>query len=45
MFECFNEPSGGGTDLNDYLVACVNAIRGTGGANATRVVMNPRSRR
>jgi endoglucanase len=39
MFECFNEPSGGGTDLNDYLVACVNAIRGTGGANATRVVM------
>jgi endoglucanase len=39
MLECFNEPSGGGTDLNDYLVACVNAIRGTGGANATRVVM------
>ncbi len=39
MFECFNEPSGGGTDLNDYLVACVNAVRATGGANATRVVM------
>src|SRR5579871_6382216 len=47
MFECFNEPNeaGGGntaqaqTDLNLYLEACVNAIRGTGGANATRIVM------
>jgi endoglucanase len=47
MLECFNEPNGAGggatpqamTDLNQYLVACVNAIRGTGGANATRVVM------
>lgn len=47
MLECFNEPNeaGGGntaqarTDLNLYLTACVNAIRGTGGANATRVVM------
>jgi endoglucanase len=47
MLECFNGPNeaGGGataqamTDLNDYLVACVNAIRGTGGANATRVIM------
>ena len=47
MLECFNEPNeaGGGattqamTDLNQYLVACVNAIRGTGGANATRVIM------
>jgi aryl-phospho-beta-D-glucosidase BglC (GH1 family) len=47
MLECFNEPNGAGggatpqamTDLNKYLEACVNAIRGTGGANATRVVM------
>ena len=47
MLECFNEPNEGGggattqamTDLNQYLVACVNAIRGTGGANATRVIM------
>ena len=47
MLECFNEPNeaGGGattqamTDLNQYLEACVNAIRGTGGANATRVIM------
>ncbi len=47
MFECFNEPNeaGGGNtaqaqaDLNLYLAACVNAIRNTGGANATRVVM------
>jgi endoglucanase len=47
MLECFNEPNeaGGGntsqaqTDLNLYLAACVNAIRGTGGANATRIVM------
>jgi len=47
MLECFNEPNeaGGGdtpqaeTDLNLYLEACVNAIRATGGANATRIVM------
>jgi endoglucanase len=47
MFECFNEPNeaGGGntpqaqTDLNMYLEACVNAIRASGGANATRIVM------
>jgi endoglucanase len=47
MFECFNEPNeaGGGntpqaqTDLNLYLEACVNAIRATGGNNATRIVM------
>jgi endoglucanase len=47
MLECFNEPNeaGGGntpqaqTDLNLYLEACVHAIRGTGGANATRLVM------
>ena len=47
MLECFNEPNeaGGGnttqaqTDLNMYLEACVNAIRATGGANATRIVM------
>jgi len=47
MFECFNEPNeaGGGytatvaTDLNMYLEACFKAIRDTGGANATRVVM------
>jgi endoglucanase len=47
MLECFNEPNeaGGGNtpdaqaDLNLYLAACVNAIRGTGGANATRTIM------
>jgi endoglucanase len=47
MFECFNEPNeaGGGntttaqTDLNMYLEACYKAIRDTGGANATRIVM------
>ena len=47
MFECFNEPNeaGGGntaqaqTDLNLYLEACFKAIRDTGGANATRIVM------
>jgi endoglucanase len=47
MLECFNEPNeaGGGNtpqaqaDLKLYLEACVNAIRGTGGANATRIVM------
>jgi endoglucanase len=47
MFECFNEPNeaGGGntaqaqTDLNLYLEACFKAIRDTGGANATRMVM------
>jgi endoglucanase len=50
IFECFNEPHGdvngygGGDDasrgvLNTYLVSCMNAIRGTGGNNATRYVM------
>jgi endoglucanase len=50
IFECFNEPHGdvngygGGDDasrgvLNGYLAACMNAIRGTGGNNATRYVM------
>lgn len=50
IFECFNEPHGdvdgyGGGDaasravLNSYLVACMNAVRGTGGNNATRYVM------
>src|SRR4029078_4897220 len=47
MLECFNEPNqaGGGntpqaqTDLNLYLEACVNAIRGTGGHNATPTIM------
>jgi endoglucanase len=47
MLECFNEPNeaGGGntpqaqTDLNMYLEACFKAIRSTGGANATRIVM------
>jgi endoglucanase len=46
MFECFNEPhnvSGNDamtyTDLNTYLEACVRAIRGTAGANATRIIM------
>ena len=46
MFECFNEPHNAAdndamtyTDLNTYLEACVTAIRGTGGANATRIVM------
>jgi endoglucanase len=50
ILECFNEPHGnvngyGGGDapsraiLNAYLAACMNAIRGTGGNNATRYVM------
>jgi endoglucanase len=50
IFECFNEPHGsvnsyGGGDaieqaeLNAYLEACVNAIRGTGGNNALRDIM------
>ena len=47
MFECFNEPNeaGGGntpqaqTDLNIYLEACFKAIRDTGGANSTRIIM------
>jgi endoglucanase len=50
ILECFNEPHGdvngfgGGDDasravLNGYLVACMNAIRGTAGNNATRYVM------
>ena len=46
MLECFNEPSlntGNTTqtraDLNLYLEACYAAIRGTGGANATRTIM------
>ena len=46
MLECFNEPhnvngndAATQTDLNIYLEACVNAIRGTGGANATRLIM------
>ena len=46
MFECFNEPNytaGRSTqaeiDLNMYLEACFKAIRDTGGANATRIVM------
>jgi endoglucanase len=46
MFECFNEPhntSGNDAmtyaDLNTYLEACVAAIRGTGGTNATRIIM------
>ena len=46
MLECFNEPhnvngndAATQTDLNMYLEACVNAIRGTGGANATRLIM------
>jgi endoglucanase len=46
MFECFNEPNytagrsaQAETDLNLYLEACHKAIRGTGGANATRIVM------
>jgi endoglucanase len=50
IFECFNEPHGdvngyGGGDaasrdiLNAYLAACMHAIRGTGGNNATRYVM------
>jgi endoglucanase len=46
MLECFNEPHNTTandamtyTDLNTYLEACVNAIRGTGGANATRIIM------
>jgi endoglucanase len=46
MFECFNEPHNASgndamtqTDLNTYLEACVTAVRGTGGANATRIIM------
>jgi endoglucanase len=46
MFECFNEPNYAGSnnaqsqaDLNVYLEACFKAIRDTGGANATRIVM------
>jgi endoglucanase len=50
VFECFNEPHGNvnpysGGDaaeqaiLNAYLAACVNAIRATGGNNATRYIM------
>jgi endoglucanase len=50
IFECFNEPHGnvnaysGGNAaeqaiLNSYLSACLGAIRGTGGNNATRYVM------
>jgi endoglucanase len=47
MFECFNEPhSAAGAsstveqaELNTYLENCVNAIRGTGGNNATRIIM------
>jgi endoglucanase len=46
MFECFNEPNYAGNnnaqtqaDLNMYLEACFKAIRDTGGANATRIVM------
>jgi endoglucanase len=46
MLECFNEPhnvngndAATQTDLDMYLEACVNAIRGTGGANATRLIM------
>jgi hypothetical protein len=50
MLECFNEPhnvngndAATQTDLNMYLEACVNAIRGTGGANATRRSRSSRS--
>jgi len=46
MLECFNEPNytagssaQAQTDLNMYLEACFKAIRDTGGANATRIVM------
>ena len=50
ILECFNEPHGNvnsfsGGDaaeqaiLNGYLVACVDAIRGTGGNNTTRDIM------
>jgi endoglucanase len=46
MLECFNEPNytvgpnaGALTDLNMYLEACHKAIRGTGGANSTRIIM------
>lgn len=46
MLECFNEPNytAGSSpqaqaDLNMYLEACFKAIRDTGGANATRIVM------
>jgi endoglucanase len=46
MLECFNEPNYQGSNndqtrtvLNLYLEACYKAIRDTGGANATRIVM------
>jgi endoglucanase len=50
ILECFNEPHGavnsfGGGDaveqgeLNAYITACVNAIRGIGGNNAVRDIM------
>ena len=46
MFECFNEPNYTSSNnsttqaiLNTYLEACFKAIRDTGGANATRIVM------
>ncbi len=46
MFECFNEPNYTGSNnsqtqsvLDTYLEACFKAIRDTGGANATRIVM------
>lgn len=46
MFECFNEPFYTGANnsttqaiLNLYHEACFKAIRDTGGANATRIVM------
>jgi endoglucanase len=46
MLECFNEPNytagrntQAETDLNMYLEACFKAIRDTGGANSTRIVM------
>src|SRR4029079_11562696 len=46
MLECFNEPhnvngndAATQTDLNMYLEACVNAIRGTCVGTATRLIM------
>jgi aryl-phospho-beta-D-glucosidase BglC (GH1 family) len=46
MLECFNEPNYSASNnaqtqavLNVYLEACWKAIRDTGGANATRIVM------
>ena len=46
MFECFNEPHNPSgtdamtrTDLNTYLDACVSAVRATGQANSTRIIM------